>query len=108
MIDKNVYARCRICINDCKNYKNNDDLCDNYIQGKSMAEYLSLIREENINIKRLCKENKFNKQLDSKLMWQMLKGKMCMLYKYRMILENHLYEDEWIDFVEGKGKYYGE
>lgn len=109
MIDKNICSKCLTCINDCKNFKANDEQCENYKLGKSMSEYLSLIREENINIKRLCRENKFGKQLDSKLMWDMLKGKIYMLYKYRMILEERLYEsDEWLVFLDGKGKYYGE
>jgi hypothetical protein len=99
---------CKTCQNDCKNHIKDNNSCEHYVKGRSMSEYLQLIREENINIKRLCKENRFGKQLDSKLMWKMLKGKIDMLYKYRIILENHLYEDEWIDFVEGKGKYYGE
>lgn len=87
---------CLDCENDCKR-KSNVTECINYNKGYTIDEYNEMIREQNVNIRRLCKEN----NLKLYIMLDMLKGQKIFKYKYRKILESRILEKNiWIKYME--------
>lgn len=87
---------CLSCEFDCKRRTNTNE-CVNYSKAIDLDEYREIIRELNVNIRRLCKEN----NLKYHIMLAMLKGKQVFKFKYRKILESHIYEKEcYLPYVE--------
>ena len=87
---------CAICVNDCK--EQGKQRCVNFRKSVSNRDYWKQIRQQNVNLKKICKKNslKYGKMLD------MLNGKIDFKYKYHVALENRLYEKElYIPYLEG-------
>lgn len=83
---------CKMCYNcrmDCKK-KEEITQCKNFEKGLSSKEYWKLIKQENINLKRLCNDN----QLSLNTIYKMLNNKMHWTYKYRYFLEKRLFINE--------------
>lgn len=78
---------CVNCINDCKNFKMDTEVCENRIQGESLNELIELIQEENINLLRFCED--YNLKLEYLL--KMLKGDNILKYKYYICLQDRLH-----------------
>lgn len=82
----NMNQQCVNCINDCKDeYREN---CPNIVTGLNITEIRRLVRDQRINIPKLCE--KYN--LKSKYMNDMLEGKILLKYKYRYYLEKELFK----------------
>jgi hypothetical protein len=84
-----VCGLCYGCQNDCKR----TDLisnCINFKQGYSSKEYKIMLRESNTNIRKQC--DKYG--ISSTIMNRMLDGRQHWTYKYRMILNDILFETE--------------
>lgn len=95
---------CKFCINDCDQYSDNER-CEHFKRAKPVSEYIKIIREENRNLHKFCR---YNDLKYSELM-KMLRYKVRFKYKYRILLENFLYEkDTWIQWIEEGEKTYGE
>jgi hypothetical protein len=76
-------------------YSAND--CENYKLGITIEEYNSMIRELNLNIKKVC--NKYG--VSNNCMLNMLHGKQIMTYKYRTILNSVIFEKpEYLPYLE--------
>ncbi len=87
---------CISCKHDCKR-KININECVNYTKAITLDEYRKMIREQNANIRRLCKENNLKYYIMSK----MLKGKTPMKFKYATILDEHLFEkEEYLPYID--------
>lgn len=87
---------CLSCRHDCKR-KSNINECVNYTKAITLDEYKEMIREQNTNIRRLCKD----KNLKYYIMLDILKGKMPMKFKYAAILDEHLFEkNEFLPYVD--------
>jgi hypothetical protein len=89
--------KCSVCIYGCKDMLEVDDSCDNYEVGLSVQELNHVIREYNIDLKKLCSQYylKYTK------MRQMLSCKMDLHYKYRHALMNRINEKtEFLPYVE--------
>jgi hypothetical protein len=90
----NLNNKCRYCEHDCYQYTENDN-CRHFKLAKAVSEYIRIIKAENRNLHKFCKQNGLKY---SELM-KMLRYKERFRYKYRKLLEEFLYEsDEWIDF----------
>ena len=67
---------CYACKFDCVHLLHEPiDRCINYEKGITRKEYLELIREENLDLKKLCNKNK----LSLNIMYKMLSGKILLL-----------------------------
>lgn len=87
---------CFSCKHDCKR-KININECVNYARAIDLHEYNQMIKNQNTNIRRLCKEN----NLKYHIMLSMLKGKQVFKYKYREILERRLFEkEEYLPYID--------
>lgn len=88
--------RCSSCIYGCKNEVPESKNCVNYEQGLSLEELNDEIRNQNVNLKRLCKSH----YLQYGKMKDMLSGKMDMHFKYRYFLMKRLEEKTiYIDYL---------
>lgn len=97
-INKNYCPYCVTCINDCKRISNINH-CDNYHKAKEVSEYIEIIKDLNVNLKRLCNE----KKLKYHILLDMLNCKRLFLYKYRYILEQKLYEkDIFLPYIDSE------
>lgn len=95
-MEKRYCSLCLSCINDCKRVSNIKE-CENFSLGTTLSEFKDEIRNQNVNLKRLCKEN----GLKYWVLMQMLNGKREFTYKYRMILEGRLTEkEEYLPYLE--------
>ena len=87
---------CLCCENDCKS-KTYMEECQNYVEAISLNDINEMIKDQNTNIRRLCKEN----NLKYHIMTDMLKGKRVMKFKYRYFLEQILLEkEEFIPYLD--------
>ena len=89
-------SRCYGCQNDCKSidpvYK-----CPHFKQGYTISQYKAMIREDNINLKKLCDKH----GLCYNTMMKMLSGKWNITFKYRKCLDEALFEkEEYCHFME--------
>lgn len=77
--------------------------CDNFEQGLLPHEYWELLKEHNINIKRMCNDN----GLKRNYLYEMLNGKTRFKYKYaktiHMVIEKRTYIPE-ISMAEAEFK----
>lgn len=92
---------CYNCQNDCKRMVNNPSSnCVNFVKGYSSAEYWDIIRQDGINLKKLCEK----KKLSLNMMYKMLNNKIHFTYKYRVALDSRIHEkheyDEYIVMFE--------
>jgi len=93
MKEKIKNPNCINCQFDCPDFVSGD--CENYKVGRNINEYVEIIRNENVNLHRLC--DKFS--LKHSVLIESLKNKRRLNFKYRSALENYLYEsNEWIDW----------
>ena len=91
-----VCDKCYACIHDCKE-KEPIQICEHFVKGYTRKEYLSMLNQDNVDLKRLCTKNR----LSYNFMMKMLSGKILLKYKYRMALNNRLGEsDENIKYYE--------
>lgn len=87
---------CSQCINDCKRFKDIKE-CVNFKQGLTRFEYKDMIREQNMNKRRFCKD--YGLQL--RYLDDMLCGKMHIKYKYHISLQDRLFEkEEYLPYIE--------
>lgn len=87
---------CYTCKNDCKK-KSELRECEFYTKGYTRKEYLELIREQNLNIKKLCDKTGIGRNT----LFKMLNGKLPLTYKYRYFLDLAIFEkEEWIQYYE--------
>lgn len=83
------HIQCLTCANACSDLEYNlTGTCNNYKKRMSLREIKEEIKNQNINVRKLCKKNnlKYFKMLD------MLKNKMIMKFKYYKALENRILE----------------
>lgn len=98
------YNQCSGCMMDCENYVKGNK-CEHFKKARPVAEYNRIVREENRNLHKFCDKNNLKY---SELM-KMLRYKKRFLYKYRVLLENFIYEkDEWIEWENEGCRTYGE
>lgn len=83
---------CRACRQDCKTFERLTD-CINFKDAPSMQEYWKIIREENMDLKRIA--NDYNLSLNT--MYKMLHGEIDMTYKYHTVLLSRIEEVEEFD-----------
>lgn len=95
-----MICQCDTCENDCYRYQN-DNNCINYVEAKPVTEYLSVIREENKNLHKIC----FKYKLKYSILKKALYEKIRFPYKYRTCLENELFSkrDFWENYEFKKG-----
>jgi hypothetical protein len=87
---------CYACIHDCKEIEPITK-CENFIKGYTRQQYSAMIREDNVDVKRLCDK----KRLSYNYMMRMLNGKMHLKYKYRLALNSRLGEvEEYLPYVD--------
>lgn len=94
---------CSICIMDCDQYTQNE-ICENFKEAQSIAEYNRIIKEQNRNLHRCCEI--YNLKY-SELM-KMLRYKTRMKFRYRKCLEEFLFSkrSEWDKWeLEGSKTY---
>lgn len=69
--------------------------CNNYEHRISLKEIKDEIREQNINIRKLCKDN----NLKYWVMMDMLRNKLALSFRYYSALEDRIFEkDEYIKY----------
>ena len=73
---------CTTCIHDCNLTDEDFNECVNFEKGYTCEEYWNLLKEHNINIKRMCDTY----SLKRNYLYQMLNGKLRMKYKYATII----------------------
>lgn len=94
---KVVNMQCLSCCNSCNNFLNNDGKCEHYKQRMSLEVLNDEIKIQNINLKKLCKNN----SLDYSFLIKGLKGKKQLPFRYYKILENRITEiPEYIPYLE--------
>jgi hypothetical protein len=84
-------VKCLTCKNGCQSFEfiiNGN--CENYKERITLNEINREIRIQNINIRKLCKDN----NLKYYIMVDMLKNKIVLSYKYYIALENRIFEKE--------------
>ena len=87
---------CYACVHDCKSIEP-IERCDNFIKGYTRHEYVQMLNEDNVDLKRLCTKNR----ISYNYMLKMLEGRIFLTYKYRMILNSRLGElEEYIPYIE--------
>ena len=90
---------CNLCFS-CKFGCKSVDIiehCQNYSRGFSRFEYLDFIRENKVNLRKLCDKNNLslNKMMD------MLNGRLVMHYKYAYHIDSIIFEKtEYIKDIE--------
>jgi len=91
-----VCDKCYACVNDCKQ-KEPIEYCEHFVKGYTRKEYLKMLSEDNVDLKRLCTKNK----ISYNYMLRMLEGKIHLSYKYRTILNSRLGEvEEYLPYVD--------
>lgn len=71
--------------------------CINYSKGYTRFEYLDFIKEQNINVKKLCTRN----GLSYNIMMNMLNGRTLLNYKYTYYLDSAIFEKtEYLKDIE--------
>jgi len=91
-----VNKLCFNCVNDCKSQENFTQ-CINFKKGLSAVEYWKLIKEQNINLRKLCDKN----NLKLNIMLDMLNNQIHFTYKYRYVLKLALYEkEEYLMYID--------
>jgi hypothetical protein len=77
--------------------------CVNFKKGYTSEEYNAIIKANNTNLRKVCDSN----NLKLNYMYSMLSGRMHMTYKYRVALDNALFEnheyDQYITKFEADG-----
>lgn len=101
-----VSDKCYACVHDCKQQQP-IEYCDNFKQGYTRKEYAAMIREQNVDLKKLCDK----KRLSYNFMMKMLEGRIHFKFKYRAALNSRLFEKEeylpYIDKFEKEGEQTG-
>ena len=69
---------CTTCIHDCNLEDEDFNECVNFEKGYTCEEYWNLLKDNNVNLKKMCKDYK----LKLSFLYKMLNGKMRMKYKY--------------------------
>lgn len=92
---------CFNCINSCKEQTDIQN-CIHYKKMLNRFEYMSIIKENNINVKKLC--NSYN--ISYNIMMNMLHGRQLFNYKYATVLNNAVYEVE--EFIKYYAVFEGE
>lgn len=88
--------KCYSCIHDCKQQEP-IEICENFVKGYNRHEYIQMIRDENVDLKKLCNKH----GLSYNYMMKMLDGKIHMKHKYRMVLNSRLGElEEYLPYVD--------
>lgn len=91
---------CLSCMNDCRRYTCNTP-CENYVKAIPIDELNEIIRYQNVNLRRFCKDN----NLKLYILQDMLKGKIPPIYKYLKLLSDRLMEkEEYLPYLEEVGK----
>ena len=75
---------CTLCIHDCNvedEYFNN---CPNFEEGLTCEQYWLLLKENNVNVKRMCDTY----GLKRNYLYKMLNGKTRMKYKYSTVIND--------------------
>lgn len=98
---KEKYSRvCESCVHDCMEYimySKND--CENYKIGIDVQEYKDMIKELNVNIKKVCNKN----GLSNNCMMNMLSSRQPLTFKYRKVLDSVLFEkEEYLPYILGE------
>lgn len=70
--------------------------CVNYEKGLTRKEYLEIIREENINLKKLANKN----GISLNTLFKMLGGKIHWAYRYRYALDSRIFETYDTKYLE--------
>jgi hypothetical protein len=84
---KNINRQCQNCIYDCKNAVDENVNCNNKNTGLDINEINRLLREENVNLSRLCD----NYSLKLYIMLDMLRGNRFLQLKYYTCLMDRLH-----------------
>lgn len=89
--------KCFMCKNDCKELFDVGE-CKYFSKGISNKEYMKLLKEDNVNIRKLC--DKYGVCYNTMML--MLNGKKYHLtFKYRKVLDSALFEvEEFANSIE--------
>lgn len=96
--DKTTDIQCLTCKYGCISFEFLlNGKCNNYSKRMSLRVILDEIREQNINVKKMCTKH----GLSYNTMMQMLNNKLALSYKYYFVLEQRIMEkNEYIRFLE--------
>lgn len=87
---------CYACSHDCVQVEPKTN-CEHFKKGFTRQEYLTWIREDNVNLKKLCDKN----GLSYNVLMRMLKGSLHFKYSYRVALNGRLFEkEEYLPYVD--------
>ena len=96
-----VNQLCYLCKMDCKE-EFPMTTCEFYEKGLTCAEYWRFIKENNVNLRKLC--DKYGVKLT--ILLNMLEGRQNFSYKYRKILDTRVYElqtyEAYLEEFDGK------
>ena len=93
---------CTRCINDCV-IEDDYSECPNFVEGLTPHEYWTLLKDNNVNLKKMCKDYK----LKLSFLYDMLNGKTRMKYKYAISIfqcinkRNYIPERSMAEVEEG-------
>ena len=89
-------SKCMTCIHDCKVHED-IKTCVNHVEMISLDEINEMVREQNVNIRRFCKDN----DLKYYILMDMLKGKKNFKYKYYYLVIDRLKErSDYLPYID--------
>ena len=87
---------CYLCKFDCKSTEDMSK-CVNFKKGHTATEYKDMIKNSNLNLRKLCDKN----NLKLNYMYKMLREEQHFSYKYRHTLDCALFEkNEYLEYVD--------
>ena len=93
---KLVCQLCYACQENCKQLEPIEK-CEFFKRGLTRHEYLNYIRQDNINVRKLCDKA----GLSYNVMMRMLNGSLQFKYSYRYALDERVYEkQEYLPYIE--------
>lgn len=96
-LNKTLNLPCKTCCNDCKNH--NDSLkCINYSQAIETNDLIEMLKEQNVDLDAFCDKYILKKEF----LLEMLKGHMCLKYKYYICLCTRLHVESFCEFDKYK------
>lgn len=92
-----VCDKCYACVHSgCKQVEPLD-YCENFKKGYSKSEYKQFIREQNLNLKKICDRH----NLSYNYLMKMLNGKINFSYRYRVMLDSVIFEkEEYLPYID--------
>ena len=103
-LDKLYYDiphNCINCIHDCKGEIDNVEECKNKETKEDLNEIIDMVNLQKVSLKNFCKTygEKFECELNLKILLEMLKGDKILSYKYYTILATRLHIKKYDEFA---------